>query len=493
MSNVLELKKVTKRYPGVLALDDVSLSFETGEVHALMGENGAGKSTLIKAAAGAISIDHGTFVIDGKEYQSLTPMQAIEKGIAVIYQEFNLIPSLSVAENIFLGEKIGGRIMANFNEMHRRSAEIFARFNTDINTHAMVYSLSTAQMQVVEIAKAISRNAKIIIMDEPSAALATSEVQHLFKVIRHLKEKGVTVIYVSHRIDEVFEITDRISIMRDGRYVTTCATAETTRKELVNLMVGRELDESYPKRNASRQEVVLEARELTGNGVCNINFKLYQGEILGIGGLVGAGRSELAKLIFGVVPKESGEVLINGEAVNIKSPYHAITLGIGLIPEDRKREGVFLDYAIDWNITIMSLRQMAKNGIIRQADVDALSEKYLKQLQIVTPGSKQYVKNLSGGNQQKVVLAKVLAAKTKIIIFDEPTRGIDVGVKQEIYRLMNSLTEQGMSIIMISSDMEELLGMSDRIMVLHEGRHTGTLEKADFSQNRVLEFASGIN
>jgi ABC-type sugar transport system ATPase subunit len=493
LSNVLELKKVTKRYPGVLALDDVSLSFETGEVHALMGENGAGKSTLIKAAAGAISIDHGTFVIDGKEYQSLTPMQAIEKGIAVIYQEFNLIPSLSVAENIFLGEKIGGRIMANFNEMHRRSAEIFARFNTDINTHAMVYSLSTAQMQVVEIAKAISRNAKIIIMDEPSAALATSEVQHLFKVIRHLKEKGVTVIYVSHRIDEVFEITDRISIMRDGRYVTTCATAETTRKELVNLMVGRELDESYPKRNASRQEVVLEARELTGNGVCNINFKLYQGEILGIGGLVGAGRSELAKLIFGVVPKESGEVLINGEAVNIKSPYHAITLGIGLIPEDRKREGVFLDYAIDWNITIMSLRQMAKNGIIRQADVDALSEKYLKQLQIVTPGSKQYVKNLSGGNQQKVVLAKVLAAKTKIIIFDEPTRGIDVGVKQEIYRLMNSLTEQGMSIIMISSDMEELLGMSDRIMVLHEGRHTGTLEKADFSQNRVLEFASGIN
>ena len=492
MSEVLALNNITKRYPGVVALDDVSLSFEKGEVHALMGENGAGKSTLIKAVSGAISIDAGRFVLEGVPHGALTPREAIAQGISVIYQEFNLVPSLSIAENIFLGEKVGGRFLVNFDDMHRRSAELFTQFDIDIDTRTMVTYLSTAQMQIVEIAKAISKNAKIIIMDEPSATLALSEVENLFKIIRRLKERGITVVYVSHRIDEVFEISDRISVLRDGKYVGTRPTADTTRSELVALMVGRELDETYPVRKPPAGEVVIETQHLSGNGVKDISLTLYKGEILGLGGLVGAGRTELAKLLFGAARKENGEILLAGEPVDIRSPYQAISLGIGLIPEDRKYEGVFLEYAIDWNISIMSLRRLAKRGVVNQRDVDELSETYFHKLKIISPSAKQLVKNLSGGNQQKVVLAKVLAAQTRIIIFDEPTRGIDVGAKQEIYNLMTALCEEGISIIMISSDMEELLGMSDRIVVLHEGRQAGVLARAEFSQSSVLELASGV-
>ncbi|HWQ79562.1 MAG TPA: sugar ABC transporter ATP-binding protein [Anaerovoracaceae bacterium] len=493
MATILKLQNVTKRYPGVLALDDVSLSFKKGEVHALMGENGAGKSTLIKAVSGAISVDQGSFEVDGRQYDALTPAESIKAGISVIYQEFNLVPSLSIAENIFLGKKIGGKIKVDFAEMHRRAAEVFAQFDIEIDTHTMVSRLSTAQMQIVEIAKAISKNAKVIIMDEPTATLAMAEVDYLFKIIRRLKESGITILYISHRIDEVFEISDRISVLRDGRYIATRNTAETNRHELVNLMVGRQLDETYPARELHSDEIVLETRGLCGNGVYDIDMKLHRGEILGLGGLMGAGRSELAKVLFGAAKKDNGEIWLDGRKVDIRSPYQAITLGIGLIPEDRKREGAFLEYAIDWNISIMSVRQMAKHGVVRQADVDELSKTYFKKIKIVAPSSKQLVKNLSGGNQQKVVLAKVLAARTRIIIFDEPTRGIDVGAKQEIYNLMAELCEEGISIIMITSDMEELLGMSDRILVLHEGRKTGELSHGEFSQSRVLELASAIN
>ncbi len=492
MPCVLELKNITKRYPGVVALSDVSLSFEKGEVHALMGENGAGKSTLIKAASGAIEIDGGKFVVEGTSHSALTPRGAIAQGISVIYQEFNLVPSLSIADNIFLGEKVGGRITVDFNEMHRRAAELFAQFDVSIDTHTMVSYLSTAQMQIVEIAKAISKNAKLIIMDEPSATLAMAEVEYLFQIIRRLKERGITVVYVSHRIDEVFEVSDRITILRDGKYIATRPTATTTRRQLVNLMVGRELEETYPEHRQNESDVLLETKNLSGNGVRDINITLRKGEILGLGGLVGAGRTELAKVLFGAAKKDGGEILLEGKSIEILSPYQAITLGIGLIPEDRKLEGVFLEYPIDWNIAIMSLRRLAKHSVVRQSDVDELAQRYFDKLKIVAPSAKQLVKNLSGGNQQKVVLAKVLAAQTKIIIFDEPTRGIDVGAKQEIYRLMADLCSEGISIIMISSDMEELLGMSDRIVVLREGRQMGQLEREEFSQSNVLELASGI-
>ncbi len=474
----------------MLALDDVSISFEAGEIHALMGENGAGKSTLIKSVAGAIEIDNGEIVVGGKTVEHVTPFTSIQNGIAVIYQEFNLIPSMSVAENIFLGEKIGGRFVADFHEMHKRAADIFRQFDVDIDTHAMVETLSTAQMQIVEIAKALSKNVKILFMDEPSATLSMTEVQYMFEMIRRLKKNGVAVIYVSHRIDEVFELCDRVSIMRDGHYIATKNVQQTTRRELVSLMVGRELVESYPQRSPVKHDVVLEVQGLTGNGVRDINFQLNRGEILGLGGLVGCGRTELAKLLFGAAELESGQILVNGEPVQIKTPFAAIKLGIGLIPEDRKREGVFVDYPLDWNVVIMCLRRIARHGVVSKKDVQKVSEEFIARLQISTPSVTQLVKNLSGGNQQKVVLARVLAAQTNIIIFDEPTRGIDVGTKQEIYRLMNVLTQSGISIIMISSEMEELLGMSDRIIVLHEGTQAGELIKEDFSQIAVLELAS---
>lgn len=492
MPSILELINLTKNYPGVLALDNVSISFNSGEIHALMGENGAGKSTLIKAVAGAIEFEKGTIMVDGVELKSITPAESLRNGIAVIYQEFNLIPSMSVAENIFIGEKIGGRYVIDFKEMHKRAAEIFAEFDVDIDTHSMVAMLSTAQMQIVEIAKALSKNVKILFMDEPSATLSMTEVKHMFDIIRRLKEKGVAVIYVSHRIDEVFEVCDKVSIMRDGRYIATRDVASTNRRELVSLMVGRELVESYPARNAVGKEVVLEVRDLTGNGVRDINFELHKGEILGLGGLVGCGRTELAKLVYGAAKVEKGQIIVNGSPVEINSPYNAIKKGIGLIPEDRKLEGVFLDYPLDWNIVIMSVRRIANHGVINNRDIVSISDKYIKQLQIATPSPKQIVKNLSGGNQQKVVVARVLAAETRIVIFDEPTRGIDVGAKQEIYRLMNALTDEGISIIMISSEMEELLGMSDRIIVLHEGTQAGELSKNEFSQIAVLELASAV-
>ncbi len=492
MNNILELNHITKYYPGVIALDDVTMSVAEGEIHALIGENGAGKSTLIKAIAGAISVDEGTIAIDGKEFKSLTPLSAIENGVAVIYQEFNLVPSLSVAENIFLGEKVGGKYTPDFSRMHQLSREIFEKFNMDIDTYQMVGVLTTGQMQMVEIAKAISRNAKILIMDEPSASISTNEVEYLFQIIRQLKKSGVTIIYISHRLDELFEISERVTVLRDGQYIATLNTKETNRQKLINLMVGRELKESHPKRNVTPGKVVLETKNLTGNGVRNVNVKLRKGEILGIGGLVGAGRTELAKLIYGAAKKESGDVLVSGEIAYMKTPGHAVEKGIGLIPEDRKREGAVLDYSIDWNISLMSIKRLSRFGIVDRKAVHELTSKYFKKLKIVSPDEKQLVKNLSGGNQQKVVLAKVLAAETAIIIFDEPTRGIDVGAKQEIYCLMNYLTEEGISIIMISSDMEELLGMSDRIMVMREGEVVGELEKKEFAQNRVLELASGL-
>jgi ribose transport system ATP-binding protein len=487
----LSLRGITKQYPGVVALDDVSLDFVAGEVHAIVGENGAGKSTLIKTIAGAITPDSGTITIDGQDYHELTPHIARNKGIEVIYQEFNLVPSLSVAENISLGDRTGGGFLVNTQVMIQRARAVFEQFHIDIDPQALVRTLPSAQRQIVEIAKAISKNARIIIMDEPTAPLTVSEVESLFGMVEKLKQQGVTVLYISHRLEEIFRIADRVSVLRDGRYIATHLTRDTHRKALISLMVGRELKETYPTRTIQPSEVALEVRHLSGNGDTDISFCVRKGEILGISGLVGAGRTELARVIFGAERAEAGEIWINGQRMTIKSPGHAIRMGIGLIPEDRKQQGAFLDMEIKWNIAFSRLRRISRFAVVDTRQEEATAERYRDLLKIKTPSLTQRVKNLSGGNQQKVVLAKSLAADSQILIFDEPTRGIDVGAKQEIYQLMTDLADQGIAILMISSDMEELLGMSDRIIVLAEGRLVGELTRDQFNQTHILDLASG--
>jgi ribose transport system ATP-binding protein len=486
---ILSVKNITKTYPGVVALNNVSMTFEKGEVHALLGENGAGKSTLIKVIAGAIEPDSGQVVFDGHEYKKMSPSSARECGIAVIYQEFSLVESLSVAQNVFLGEHDGALI--NYGDLKRRAAQIFAEMNVRIDPSAQVMRLSPAQKQLVEIAKAISRNARLLIMDEPSAPLSASEVETMFEIVGRLKSKGVTIIYISHRIEELFRISDRVTVMRDGRYVDTLVTKQTNRRELINLMVGRELKEYYPRRTGTAGEVALEVKNISGLGDRDISFSVRKGEILGVAGLVGSGRTELASIIYGAMPKEGGETWINGRKREIHAPDQAIAYGIGLIPEDRKHHGCIINASVHFNISLSTFNKNARFLVVNSKALKQAATYYVEKFNIKTPSMEQRVRNLSGGNQQKVILAKTLAANTNILIFDEPTRGIDVGSKQEIYNLMIELVNQGKAIIMISSDMEELLGMSDRLIVLCEGKFMGEVPKAQFDQRHVIELASG--
>jgi len=490
---VLSLKNITKKYPGVLALDNVSLDFLEGEIHALLGENGAGKSTLIKAVAGAINLDGGIIHVGGQDYQHMTPHHSRSLGVEVIYQEFNLVPTMSAAENIFLGDRVSTNPLVDYGTMRSKAREIFDLFNVDINPNALVRELSPAQKQIVEIAKAVSKNVKILIMDEPSAPLSVSEVEHMFEIINQLKQKGVTVIYISHRLEEVFRISDRVSVMRDGQYVATKLTKDTDRKELIRLMVGRELKETYLPRSNLPGEIALEVKNLTGNGDQDISFSVRKGEILGISGLVGAGRTELAMLLYGAAPIESGEIWVDGERVRMRSPRDAIQQKIGLLTEDRKGQGLFLEMGVGWNISFPIVRRLSKYGVVDTKTEKDITGQYRQRIDIKTPSMEQRVINLSGGNQQKVVLAKALAAESEILIFDEPTRGIDVGAKQEIYHLMCELADNGNAILMISSDMQELLGMSDRIIVLCEGKLAGEVQKEQFSQDYILDLASGTH
>ena len=490
---VLSLQNVTKRYPGVLALNNVSIDFLEGEVHALLGENGAGKSTLIKAVAGAIEIDSGTISIKGNAFHKITPHISRELGVEVIYQEFNLVTTLSVAENIYLCEKSENSALYNADEFVKKAAAVLAQFDVNIDPRAMVHDLSIADQQIVEIAKAVSKNVKILIMDEPSAPLSVSEVEMMFNIIRQLKAKGVTVIYISHRLEEVFRISDRVSVLRDGCYITTVNTADTNRQELIKLMVGRALKESYPARKNPPGEIALEVKNLTGNGNRDISFVARSGEILGIAGLVGAGRTQLAQLIYGAVPAQKGEILISGNSAQIQSPLDAIKHRIGFLTEDRKGQGLFLEMSVKWNIVFPILKQLSKHSVVDTKKEDQIAGHYKDRINIKTPSLTQRVINLSGGNQQKVVLAKSLAAESDILIFDEPTRGIDVGAKQEIYHLMTELADLGKTILMISSDMEELLGMSDRIIVMSEGKLAGEVQKDNFDQHYILDLASGTN
>ena len=489
----LELHNITKRYSGVTALDDVSISFRKGEVHALVGENGAGKSTFIKAISGALQPDAGTIVFDGISYDRLNPQKSLELGISVVYQELIQFEAMSVADNLFMSDGSEKSLFVDRKERNRKARELLGQFQCHADPEMLIRDLSIANRQIVEISKAILRNARVLILDEPTASITVEEQRRLFDVIRALKEKGVTIIYISHRLEELFEICDRVSVLRDGRYIDTLEIGETNKHELIKLMVGRSLSDNYPvKDNRPLDEVVLRVDNLCGNGVRNVSFELHRGEILGFAGLVGAGRTELMHLIYGAADVESGTVTIKGEQMNIRTPADALKVGIGLIPEDRKQQGCFVGKPVSWNISISSIMELCRHGFVSREKESELSDRYIRALQIKTPDSSVTAGSLSGGNQQKVTIAKSLAALPDLLIFDEPTRGIDIGARYEIYQLMIDLTKQGKSILMVSSDMEELLGMSERIVVLHEGEQMGTIEKADFSQERVLELASGM-
>ena len=468
---VLQLQHIRKEYPGVVALKDVTLELKPGEILALIGENGAGKSTLIKCCSA-------------------------ENGIAIIYQEFNNVKELSAAENLFLGRPIRKGIIVDKKAMEEEAAKAFDQLHIKIDPKAMMKDLTVGYQQMVEIAKAIQQNARILIMDEPSAPLTSAEVESMFEVVELLRKKGVSIIYISHRLEEIYRLSDRIVVIRDGEYVKTLITKKSQVEELIQLMVGRELTETYPPRGdcIDQNEVVLELKNVTGNGDRNISLKLHKGEILGLGGLVGAGRTELAEMIFGSVPKKSGQMIYKGQEIDPKTPREAIDLGIALVPEDRKRHGAMLGVSIKNNINMPIYERNSRFSVIDEKLELEIAEKYRKNMAIKTPNLNQLIKNLSGGNQQKVILGRWMAANSELIIFDEPTRGIDIGAKYEIYKLMNDLVEkEGKSILMISSEMEELMGMSDRILVLAEGNMTGELKKEEFSQETIMTFASAAS
>ena len=492
MTNILELRQLAKSYPGVAALKSFDLSFRRGEVHALLGENGAGKSTLIKLITGAVRADAGSMMLDGQDLSGLDPAVTLSRGIAAIYQEFSLFPDLTVAENVFFGRQITKRGLVDRPAMEVETASILRDLGTDISPRALARNLSVGHQQMVELAKSVSRNARVLIMDEPTAPLTNREVGFLYEVVARLKARGVTIIYISHRLKEIFDLCDRVTVLRDGDLVATLDTAATTEAELVRLMVGRTVDRSHPASTARHGPVLLEARGLRSDKVHDVSLSVRAGEILGLAGLVGAGRTETARLIFGADPRTGGEIRVEGQPVDIRSPSQAIAAGIGLIPEDRKRQGVLLNQSVTFNAVFAAMARVSP-GLFADASAErAAATRMRDQLQIKTPNLGQLVSRLSGGNQQKVVLAKWLLTESRILIFDEPTRGIDVGAKEEIYALMRRLSDRGAAIIMISSEMPELLGMSDRILVLAQGRVAGELSHDQFDQERVLRLASGL-
>jgi len=491
---VLQMQSISKTYPGVTALSAVDFAVLPGEVHALVGENGAGKSTLMKILAGADAKDSGRVLIDGSEVHIDTPQEAMRLGVSIIYQEFNLVPYMNAAENIFLGREPASAIpgVIDFGKMYADAEAIIGELGVALDVRAPINALSVAQQQMVEVAKATSRKARIIAMDEPSATLTEHELENLFALIRRLKAEGVSIIYISHRLEEVFQIADRVTVLRDGELVATKNVADTDREDIIRMMVGRELKESIPKVAAEPGDVALEVKHLNRAGILrDISFDVRRGEILGIAGLVGAGRTEVARAVFGADPIDSGEIRVNGKPVRIKSPRHAISLGIGLVTEDRKALGLVLGMAVRENISLANLGILSRLGFVSRRREREVARKYVEDVLIKTPSVEQAVQNLSGGNQQKVVLAKWLFTESKVLIFDEPTRGIDVGAKTEIYQLMNRLAANGVAIIMISSELLEVLCMSDRILVMHEGEIAGELSREEATQERIMHLATG--
>jgi len=489
---IVEMEHINKTFPGVKALDDVSFNLKSGEVHALLGENGAGKSTLMKVLSGVYTADSGEIKIFGDTVTELTPKKAQQLGVAIIHQELNLCPHLSVAENIFLGREITKMGILSSKEMSKEAKCILDKLNIDISPDEIVGNLPVSKQQLVEIAKALSTNSRILIMDEPTSALSEKEIDDLFKIIRKLKGEGCGIIYISHRLEELQHIVDRVTIMRDGRYITTMNYAETTLQEIISNMVGREIKQKFPRVNVKRGEKIFEVKNLNaGRLVRNINFELYEGEILGIAGLMGAGRTETTRAIFGAEPKESGEIILDGKSVTINKPIDAINAGIVLVPEDRKRDGLCTKLSVRENIALPNLDFLSKScGIVDENEEKAIANKMVKDLKIKLPDIDVVTDSLSGGNQQKVVVSKWLARNSRVVIFDEPTRGIDVAAKVEIYNLMNDLKKQGIGVIFVSSEMPEILGMSDRILVMCNGRITGELDIEHATQNMIMEYAT---
>ena len=491
---ILEMKGIVKSFGPVKALKGVDFDLRAGEVHALMGENGAGKSTLMKVLTGIHDANEGTIHYNGKQVAYSKPKEAMEDGIVIVHQELNMMNHLTVAQNIFIGrEEFRHNWLIDDGASIKKAKKLFDLLKLDINPTEKVGNLTVGKQQMVEIAKALSMDAKVIVFDEPTAALTESEINELFVIIDDLRAKGVGIIYISHRMDEIARITDRVTVMRDGEYVGTVNTKETTKDEIIAMMVGRTIYEDPKAASAVADDapVVLEVKNLNaGSSVKDISFQLRKGEILGFSGLMGAGRTEVARLLFGADKKESGTIFVNGKEVTINSPQDAIREGIGYLSEDRKRFGCIVDMTIADNTVMTNLDKYIKGGLINDGEIVKVSDKFVKQLRTKTPSSKQLVRNLSGGNQQKVVIAKWLEQNSDILIFDEPTRGIDVGAKSEIYTLMNALVAQGKSIIMISSELTEILRMSDRIVVMCEGRKTGELDISQATQERILALAT---
>lgn len=487
---ILTLKNITKEFPGVKALDDVTINIERGTIHGLVGENGAGKSTLIKVLAGIYQPNKGEIILDGKPCRFNSPIEARRAGISVVHQEIKLAEPLSVAENMFLGNVQLKNGLVDWKGMRRRAREIVEDLGMDIDINAQVSSLTVAKKQIVEIMHAINNNSRILIMDEPSAVLTDRELEVMFRIVKQLRDKGITIIYISHRLDEIFGLCSNVSVLRDGCHIDTIPVASIDRQGLINMMVGREMGQEYPKEVGNVGGTILEVKNLSRGILQDISFEVKSGEVFGISGLVGAGRTELARAILGIDKPESGEVYVRGKKVHYRTFADAIRDGLGLIPEDRKLQGLVQIMSVKRNTTLVNMKRVLRAGVISSSLEEKLSKEYADKLHVVTPSMETEVQYLSGGNQQKVVIAKWLFQNSEILFLDEPTRGIDVGAKAEIYRLINRMAKEGKTIIMISSEMPELLGMCDRIMVMHEGHKMGELNAAEATQAKIMALCS---
>jgi ribose transport system ATP-binding protein len=485
------MQNISKSYPGVKALDNVTLELYPGEVHCLVGENGAGKSTLIKILSGAINKDSGNLFIDDKQVEINSPFDARQFGIGVIYQDFKLVPELSVAENILLGSEplLNNLLFIDKKKIKDTASRTLLRLGEKIDVELQVKNLNVAKRQIVEIAKSLSGKIKIIAMDEPTASLSKSETENLFNVIRKLKEEGAGIIYISHRIEEIFRIADRITVLRDGKLITTCSSSDADRNKLIKWMVGRDLEDEYPRIEQNRKNEILRLENINSKILKNVSLSLYEGEILGLAGLNGAGRSELANIIFGAQEKESGKIFFKNEEVNFKSPREAIDAGIALLTEDRNLFGLLMQMSVKENISISNLVSLLKGPFIQKKKEKEAVGDFIFKLKIKTPSAETKVENLSGGNRQKVVLARWLFSNAGLIIFDEPTVGIDIGVKYEIYSLINQLVDNGVGVIVISSDLPEIIGICHRIAVMSDGEITGELTAGEINQEKIMELA----
>lgn len=484
---ILTLNHITQEFPGVKALDDVSFEVERGKIHALVGENGAGKSTLIKVLAGINIHYKGEVVLDGEKFLVRTPYDAQQYGISVVHQELKLAETLTVAENIFLGNQKMKNGLVDWKTMKSESRRMLDELGVNLDEDELVENLSVAKKQIVEICKAMNHNCKLLIMDEPSAVLTDKEMDILYGIINKLVKQGVTIIYISHKMDEIFKICNNVTVLRDGKHINTLSMKDVTRTDLINMMVGREMGMEYPKEFIECGKNILEVNHLTRQGVFeDVSFVLRKGEVLGVGGLVGSGRTEVMKAILGIDKVTSGEIKYKGQVITNHNFREAINRGFGLVPEDRKSQGLVQIFTVSENVCMVSRDKVIENGVIHEKKVSEYAKQYVDVLNIATPSITTEVQYLSGGNQQKVVIAKWLMEDSEIIILDEPTRGIDVGAKSEIYKLINQLVKSGKSVIMISSELPELIGMSDRIIVMHEGKCMGELQREDFNQEKIM-------